>query len=383
MLKTSHWANLKKVLAQDGINVSKPLYHSTSLDNARKIIREGFKARAGGPKNDAYHDNSVCFTRNLEFAKAGSFGASQIIFVLDEHELKQRFQTYSFDYIAINMPKSPRKEPFTHEYETRVSRTPGKYIPKYNNDNDNNDFCLLETTIGSKYIKAILVRSYAYGEPLQDVNISGKATYIYSKNSYYRYEKKAPEDFIPNLSLFDRKELASSHYTDSKTLSLLSYDNNAEVRVAVASNPNVSYDTLKILATDELFGVLLAIAHNKKTPATLLQTIVADDTLKTAGVIINRIIKLAAIENPNITSDILEFLAQDKQDAVRAEVAGHPITPVSALEKLSRDESPDIRYAITSHGNISNAILKRLTQDPEDFVSEAATYYLTQRNVKT
>lgn len=100
--KKASWGTLKHVLSTAGVSIASPLFHSTSIMNAEKILAQGFKARAGGPHNDAYHDNSVCFTRNLDFSKRGDFGSGQVIFILDRTMLANRFHLYGYDWYALN-----------------------------------------------------------------------------------------------------------------------------------------------------------------------------------------------------------------------------------------------------------------------------------------
>lgn len=91
MNKTSSFARLKKLIP----DAHQPMFHSTNVQNALKILQEGFKAKSGG--GDAHGDNAVCFTRDFDFTNNSIFG--QVTFVVDRVELKQRYKIYSYDWV--------------------------------------------------------------------------------------------------------------------------------------------------------------------------------------------------------------------------------------------------------------------------------------------
>lgn len=197
MYKNSHWFNIKKTLAENGININSPLFHSTEYASAAKITQEGFKARAGGVGNDAYYDNSVCFSRSFEYLSGSTMfgGSDKIIFILDANRLKQ-FKQYAIDWYEnkggnLGESYSRGKNPDRYEYETRVSLTPYKPKPKEVVE----DFCLRETVISPRYIEAIIYRvSYAQNikpkleEKLLDM-ANGKPLFVLYKNSIYPISK--------------------------------------------------------------------------------------------------------------------------------------------------------------------------------------------------
>lgn len=158
---------LKKALAEAGLHIGHPIFHSTSYSNADKILHGGFKARAGGPGNDAYHDNSICFTRNLCFSEKDNFGAGEVIFVLDLNKLKSRFHTYSYDWYSRDVDSTKkrtpeekqrqilkqRRVPGAYEYEERASRSPKNV----------KDIQEPETTIPPRFIAAVIVKQRVEG----------------------------------------------------------------------------------------------------------------------------------------------------------------------------------------------------------------------------
>lgn len=187
-------ASLKKIFTQAGLHVTQPLFHGTKLSNALKVTKEGFKARAGGPGNDSYYDNAVSFTRDLQYAKSfGETGSSDVIFVVDENQLKNKFKTYAYDYNEVNktdrydQAQYKRKNPKEYESETRVSLSPGKFKPtdKLQEEAPPEDMMVAETNISPRYIKAILVRqNVAKNELLKVADQMGVPVILYNGNKY-------------------------------------------------------------------------------------------------------------------------------------------------------------------------------------------------------
>lgn len=145
--KQAAFFTLKQILARAGVHVEHPVFHSTRFYDAASILHEGFKARAGGSYNDAYRDNSVCFTRNLCFSEKDYFGNGEVIFVLDLMKLKQHFKTYPYNWLS-NVNKIDNKHPDKNENEERVSRSP---MPV-------RDETEPETVIPPKYIIAVILK---------------------------------------------------------------------------------------------------------------------------------------------------------------------------------------------------------------------------------
>ena len=140
-----------------GVFISQPLFHSTGFSKFQKISESGLKAKAGGPYNDAYHDNAVCFTRNVDFLynNIDFFGAAQVVIVLDGVELGNKFKKYPFDYYPGSkaLIRGDQKTD-DYEFEERISIAP----PVRDSGKDLEEFCLRETTISPKYFKCLLVK---------------------------------------------------------------------------------------------------------------------------------------------------------------------------------------------------------------------------------
>lgn len=61
--------------------------------------------------------------------------------------------------------------------------------------------------------------------------------------------------------------------------------------------------------------------------------------------------KITLAQSPDVTTEELEWLANDEDSFIRFWVARHPNCPVSSLEKLDDDEDFWVRSVVASHPN--------------------------------
>ncbi|NLZ74066.1 MAG: HEAT repeat domain-containing protein, partial [Bacteroidales bacterium] len=87
-------------------------------------------------------------------------------------------------------------------------------------------------------------------------------------------------------------------------LSELAKDEDKDVRIGVAKNPNTPVESLEELAKDQDYWVRNGIA-----------------------------------ENPNTPVELLEQLGKDEEKFVRSGVAKNPNTPIELFKQLAKDES--------------------------------------------
>lgn len=391
--KQAHWAQLKKVLADAGVNISSPLFHTTSVINAHKIVEQGFRARAGGAYNDAYWDNSVCFTRNLELSREGAFG--DVTFILDASQLKSKFHTYSYDWHDINTkpstkekPDYRRKDPDEFEFEERVSVTPGQHKPK-KDMKAQGDICLTETVISPKYIKAVIVKSMANTfAPIPTV-YAGKAIKG-RKGSQYILLGENFTDYIDKMSHTELKELAYST-RDEGVMKYLIQNSGEAVLSELAANPNL-HDVALIDTLSQFHSDLIneGLVNNRHTPASMIMSL-----YKTLPVINkNRlyenatsplVLSLLAQEtypgsehmlreiarNEHTLDTTLAILAKSEHNGVVDAVVHNPKTLVVTLEYLAGHKNMSIRANVAAHAKTPNATLVNLARDSEDVVALA------------
>ncbi|MEH1807346.1 variant leucine-rich repeat-containing protein [Nostoc sp.] len=123
---------------------------------------------------------------------------------------------------------------------------------------------------------------------------------------------------------------AGSNKTPIQVLEQLTKDADETVRQVVLQNANLPLKNLLELARDKSFNVrsrLLYKSSYNKTPTPI---------------------------------QLLEILAQDESEQVRAKVAEHPDSPVEILTRLANDTSREVKSRLTANPNTPVTILTRL-----------------------
>lgn len=123
---------------------------------------------------------------------------------------------------------------------------------------------------------------------------------------------------------------AGSNQTPIRVLEQLAKDPDETVRQAVSENSNLPLNNLLELARDQSVNVRSSLAYKSfynKTPTSV---------------------------------QLLEILAQDESEQIRARVAEHPDTPVEILTRLANDTSREVKSKLTANPNTPVTILTRL-----------------------
>ena len=123
---------------------------------------------------------------------------------------------------------------------------------------------------------------------------------------------------------------ARNRKTPTQVLEQLARDQDITVRKIVAENPNLPLNSFLELAQDTSIKVRLTLAY--KSSRSKITTPV----------------------------QLLEQLAQDESEQVRATVAEHPDTPVEILVRLANDSSLDVKKKLTANLNTPVTVLNRL-----------------------
>ncbi|BDY13055.1 hypothetical protein [Hydrogenimonas cancrithermarum] len=106
-------------------------------------------------------------------------------------------------------------------------------------------------------------------------------------------------------------------------------------RWAVAKNPHTPVHVLEKLAKDEVNLVRALVATNPNTPAMVLQTLFSDE----------KIVRDGLSGNPNTPAKLLKILADDSDKMVRMRVAENPNAPLDLLERLMKDVDENVAKA--------------------------------------
>ena len=110
-------------------------------------------------------------------------------------------------------------------------------------------------------------------------------------------------------------------------------------RWAVAKNPHTPVDVLELLAKDEINLVRALVATNPSTPTSVLEKFFSDE----------KIVKDGLSGNPNTSEKLLKILADDADKMVRLRLAENPSASIQILEKLSKDLDPNVSKAAQIH----------------------------------
>ncbi|MEL6458020.1 MAG: hypothetical protein AAFQ91_07185 [Cyanobacteria bacterium J06621_15] len=153
------------------------------------------------------------------------------------------------------------------------------------------------------------------------------------KNEYMplRYRLKLLERLSEKGEIEGRLKVAESSETPVSILEQLARDSDETICQTVATNPSLPFNSLLELARNSSARVKLNIAYKSSygnTPAT--------------------------------PRELLEILAEDESEQVRAKVAEHPDTPVDILVRLANDSSRDVKSKLTANLNTPVEVLTRL-----------------------
>ena len=138
------------------------------------------------------------------------------------------------------------------------------------------------------------------------------------------------------MNLNRRTSVYNSEVGKSDTLVLLLRDlsdvEDMASRWAVAKNHHTPSDVLEKLAKDKINLVRALVATNPNTPASLLGTFFSDE----------KIVRDGLSGNPNTPEKFLKVLAMDGDKMVRMRVAENPGTPAGILKELLEDKDKDV-----------------------------------------
>lgn len=291
MYKTSHYASLKQLLTQEGLHIYQPLFHSTSYGKGLKIVQQGFRARAGDIDGDAHADNAICFTRSLTFATTQTmFGGGEVIFILDERQLKARYHTYPYDWSSIQFDDKSSKKPDVFEHETRISLTPG------HTKDDVGDYCVTETIIQPRFIRAVLVKRLGSNKRfIEGVRGIGIPVILYRGNKYVTLAEaetqahkltKVDAAFLKGLSQAAKEALAQDNLTPPDVLAKLatekvtgSYQDKYRLELRVARNESTPVSILEKLALIHDYDLQEALVRNSSTPRNVIEDLVTHNQM--------------------------------------------------------------------------------------------------------
>ena len=171
-----------------------------------------------------------------------------------------------------------------------------------------------------------------------------------------------------------RAAIAQNPDTYAHLLATLATDSHKEVRRATAGNPSTPLATLRILARDDARWVRQWVATNTSAPADLFVELLELATSETL-----RYIKDCIANNPAASPELLRTLAEDDDYNIRDGLAGNPSTPADVLEKLACADECRTRTRVAGNRAAPCTVLAALANDTDRQVRVAAAQTLHNR----
>lgn len=136
----------------------------------------------------------------------------------------------------------------------------------------------------------------------------------------------------------------AANVTDQKVIDMLiEVLRTTEVGIWIAvTDPACPQEILSQFVNDEDGDVRIELAGNPNMPSTALEQLAIDE---------DRRVRWGVAKNPNTPTIALEQLATDQDLFVRQSVARNPNTPTTALEKLATDQKLFIRQDAARNPN--------------------------------
>ncbi len=154
----------------------------------------------------------------------------------------------------------------------------------------------------------------------------------------FREHKEIVGQVAMNLSLRTSVYDRSQEYSDTMVELLIDIaKNNVDMgaRWAVAKNPHTPVEILQFLANDDINLVRALVATNPSTPSDVLEKFFSDE----------KIVRDGLSGNPNTPTKLLKILADDSDKLVRMRLAENRAAASDIISILLDDSDPDVAKA--------------------------------------
>ncbi|BAZ01968.1 leucine rich repeat variant [Tolypothrix tenuis PCC 7101] len=164
------------------------------------------------------------------------------------------------------------------------------------------------------------------------------------------------------LSQLDTEEITNAHQlmarrTDSPyALAQVLEKGDRNSKLTAARSNKTPIQVLQQLAKDADEAVRQAVSQNANLPLHNLLELARDPSVNVRS---NLAYKPSHSKTPT-PIQLLEILAQDESERIRARVAEHPNTPVEILVRLANDSSREVKTKLIANPNTPTTILNRL-----------------------
>jgi len=126
---------------------------------------------------------------------------------------------------------------------------------------------------------------------------------------------------------------------------------------------------VRIAEADDM-GSRWAVAKNPHTPVSILEKLAKDKV---------NLVRALVATNPKTPSKVLASLFSDEK-IVRDGLSGNPSTPVKTLKILSGDKDKLVRMRLAENPSSTNEILNKLLEDEDQDVAKASEVNLKKKN---
>lgn len=137
----------------------------------------------------------------------------------------------------------------------------------------------------------------------------------------------------------------SKKSNSQKRLEILAKDEDTDIRINVASNPNTCASILDFLARDHNLLIKEYVAIHNNTSIETLDYLSKEQEMGTS------IIRKFVAKNPKTSVQTLEYLSHDPNDFVKATVASNPNTSTETLDLLAQSDNDRIKDCATDNPN--------------------------------
>ena len=239
---------------------------------------------------------------------------------------------------------------------------------------------------------------------MNNIPIEFKAEAVSEQTSPKRLE------FIASLNENLARLVARNPSADSELLTILASSGDVVIRAGVAGNPNTSPDILWKLAVEfpkeflnnpvlpflfledsncvskQSFSTIIRLLEENAVPKWFLleatkfkyervllavakNTQIDDEVIEKLIATQNKRIQLHLIQHPNISSQLLQKLSENKTSnyryriAIRQTIAKHPDTPLVVLGKLAFDSELKVKKAVASRHNLPLNLVAKMATD--------------------
>ncbi len=188
------------------------------------------------------------------------------------------------------------------------------------------------------------------------------------------------EQLAEDEDTYVRRSLAKNPHIPITLMEQLAEDKDTYIRRSLAENPHIPITLMEQLAEDEDIYVRYAVARNISTPINFLEKLILKIRNKSYRDSLIENLRNQILQNPDISVDTLQKLAQVKDWRSRLAIARHPNADATLLNELAKTNQWQVRLVVVKHPNTPIELLKYLALDKALVVQQLALTTLYNLN---